>query len=502
MKPVFLFLPVLAAAVLCGCNGKSRAAGGPQPDLFTGELSGRITVSAYNTMTYRSFLEDAARSFHAFYPGTTITVETFSAMPEIRRSGEGDKQMVLVQSQDDPQGRADYISRVNTSLMSGEGADVYAMDVLPLHKLVEGGQLENLQTFMDGDPGFNRADYRENILEALKYREGIWFIPTGYTFNYFAYDRALVPETAASNFRTGKAWTSGELLTMGEQYYHSGAGGSVKIFNLPDYSPAGSPAGSPAPSLANQVRDEHIETFVDLEHKKADFVDGGFAGLLESLRHAGEAGYVSRGVTERAEDPEALLRQAGTEEKDRSFFKLRSNFSLVSQFTQGTGRRIRMEGGGEVGDTEEIAGIAADAGGRVPFRYGQGYGISSASKNKALAWAFIKFLLGEEMQLSTGMTTVSVLPINNNARKQKAEMTFSGAFMGREAPLDAGLEAGLEKYIAVTEALSDRINYFPVRDTIVTDMIKAEMEYFFTGARTAAEVAAVLQNKVDLYLNE
>jgi multiple sugar transport system substrate-binding protein len=196
------------------------------------------------------------------------------------------------------------------------------------------------------------------------------------------------------------------------------------------------------------------------------------------------------------------LRQAGTEEKYRSFFKLRGNFSLVSRFTRGTGRRIMVEGGGGVGDDEEIAGIAADAGGRVPFGYGQGYGMNSASKNKALAWGFIKFLLGEEMQLSTGMTTASVLPINNRARKQKAEMIFSGAFMGREVPLDAGLKAGLETYIAVTEALSDRINYFPVRDTTVNDMIKAEMSYFFNGSRTAAEVAAVLQNKVDLYLNE
>ncbi|MDR2053107.1 MAG: hypothetical protein LBP80_06815, partial [Treponema sp.] len=101
-----------------------------------------------------------------------------------------------------------------------------------------------------------------------------------------------------------------------------------------------------------------------------------------------------------------------------------------------------------------------------------------------------------------GMTTASVLPLNNKAREQKAEQIFSGAFMGREAPLDAGLEAGLKKYIAVTEALSDRINYFPVRDTTVNDMITAEVQYFFSGARGAEEVAAVLQNKVDLYLNE
>jgi multiple sugar transport system substrate-binding protein len=496
MKPVFLFLPALAMAALCGCGGKSRAAEGPQPDLFTGELSGEITVSAYDAMTYRSFLEDAARSFQALHPGATITVETFSAMPEIRRSGDGDKQMVLVQSRDDPQGRADYVSRVNAGLMSGKGADLYAMDVLPLHKFVEAGQLENLEAYMNGDPGFNKTDYRENILEALRLRGGIWFLPTNYGFNYFGYDSALVPKTAASKFGTGTSWNSGELLAMGEQYYGGGADGSAKIFNLPDYSPTG--------GFARQVLYENIHAYVDLENKKADFVNGGFAGLLESVRRAGEAGYVPQGVAGQ-ESPEGrrLLLRAEAEETGRAFFKLRNNFSLASHFSQGTGISIMTEGGGELGDSAEgIAGIAADADGRVPFECGQGYGISSGSRNKALAWAFVKFLLTEEMQLSTGITTVSALPLNNKARAQKAEQIFSGAFMGREAPMSAGQKEALEKYIAATEELSDKINYFRVLDSAVNDMITAEMRYFFNGSKTAEEVAAVLQNQVDLRLNE
>jgi hypothetical protein len=105
------------------------------------------------------------------------------------------------------------------------------------------------------------------------------------------------------------------------------------------------------------------------------------------------------------------------------------------------------------------------------------------------------------MQLSTALSP-SALPLRNSARSQKAELLFSGAFMGRGEPLDASQRAALERYNAAVEALSDRINSFTVRDTLIDDMINAEAQYFFSGSRTAAEVARVVQNKVDLYLNE
>jgi ABC-type glycerol-3-phosphate transport system substrate-binding protein len=494
MKSVASFLLILAlAAVVSGCGGKKQtpAAG---PDLSGGEIGGSITVSCYDTMAYRNFLEEAARGFEALHPGTRVNIETFSSMPEIRTSGDGDVQMVMVTQQNDPQGRADYISRVNTSLMSGEGADIYAMDILPLHKLVEGGRLENLETYINGDAGFNRDDYRTNIIEALRYRDGIWIMPLDYTFDYFVYDSSIIPETEAAGFGIRKAWSGGELLKIGEKYFD----GSAKIFNLMDYN------NSPAGSLADRLLKDRIQTYADLENKKANFLDGGFAELLESVKHAGESGYVPKGVTgQRNAGP--VMRRTAEEVTERYLFKEKGNIALFQYFNRGSGRRVVQAGEGAqtegIEDDDEIAGIAANSGGKVPFAYTKGFGINGSSKNKTLAWAFIKYLLGEEIQLSTGFF-INSLPLHNKAREQKAEMVFSGALMGREMPMDAALREGLEKYKAAVETLSDQINCFVLEDTILMDMIAAEEMYFFTGAKTAREAAAVLQNKADLYLNE
>jgi multiple sugar transport system substrate-binding protein len=485
MKSVFVLTLAFAVALNAfGFGGKEKAAAGNR----------EIVVSCYDSMTYRNFLEEAARLFQEQNPGTTVRIETFSSMPEIKTSDQGGSLMAIVSNQDDPQSRSDYISRVNTGLMSGSGADILAMDVLSQHKLVESGQLENLENLMNGDASFNKGDYRENILSALKYQNGIWVMPMDYTFNYFAYDSTLFPAAVAANlFGPGKSYTTDALLKIGETYFS----GTYKLFNALGYS-NGSPGG-----MLVQLFNEYITTFIDLQNKRANFTNGGLTGIFESVKKYSEIGYIPQGLTGQQSAEQVMLRGA-VEENERYFFKWYSNFSLLSQFTRGTGRRMMIYNGGTamtIDDNDEVAGIEANADGTVPFKYSQGFAINSRSKNKELAWEFIKFLLSEDMQLSTSLSA-SALPLNNSARSQKAELVFSGAFMGRASPLDANQRVALERYTAAVETLSDKINGFVVRDTMIDDMISAEVQYFFNGSRTAAEVARVLQNKVDLYLNE
>jgi multiple sugar transport system substrate-binding protein len=183
---------------------------------------------------------------------------------------------------------------------------------------------------------------------------------------------------------------------------------------------------------------------------------------------------------------------------------LKGNFSLVEQLSRGSGRRMRIMTGGNTGGIEDddgIAGIEANANGGIPFSYSQAYGINAGSKNKALAWAFLKFLLTEEIQLSTALSPQG-LPLNNRAREQKGELILSGAFMGGRGALDEGQREALGAYNAAVEALSDRIDCFVIQDTALNDMIAAEARYFFNGSRTAEETARALQNKADLYLHE
>jgi multiple sugar transport system substrate-binding protein len=464
-----------------------------QTGLPDGEIGGEITISCYDTMTYKSFLEDAAKLFEEKYPGTEVNVETFSAMPEISTSEQDGGTMTAVQIEDDPQGRADYINKVNTSLMSGEGADIYAMDVLPIHKYAESGQLENLDTYMDSDPDFNREDYRENLLEAIRYKGGTWFLPMDYTFDYYAYDSTLISEEQAEAFGTGSAFSAQQLIELAGPLYD----GEAKLFNSPDYV-KGIEAG-----MFGQLLKEAYSSFVDLENKTANFNDGAFAELLSAVKEYGELGYIPQGVTGQ-ENVGMFMQGKPQEQTERFFFKPKNNFTLSQQVSKALGLNMMMAiagAGGGIEDDDKVAGIQADNNGNVPFDFQQAYGINADSDNKATAWAFLKFLLSEEMQLSTQLLPLS-LPLNNAAREKKAELVVSGAFMGLGKELDEDQKEMLSQYTEAVEQLSDQINSYRIEDIIVNDMIAAEVSYFFDGTKTAEEVADVLQNKVDLYLNE
>jgi len=504
-KIMALVLALILVASLATCGGGATTTGsmdrqrtnvssGSTPSsaeiLLSGDIGGEITISCYDTMQYKAFLEDAARLFEEKYPGTKVNVETFSAMPEIKTSEQGGNKMTMVQMQDDPQGRSDYISKVSTALMSGESADILAMDVLPIQKYIESGQLENLTSYMNTDPDFNRNDYPENVLNAIEYKGGTWFLPMDYAFDYYAYDTTLLPN--ASGFGTGSAFTVEQLIGLAEDSFD----GSSKLFSLSDYTKR---SGGMWGTLLN----ENYTAFVDLENKKANFNDGSFAALLESVKQYSEQGYIPKGATGQA-DAGAMMQRAGEEAVDRFFFKPKNAFNLISLFTRNLGMRMTIMAEGDtmaIGDDDEIAGIAANADSSVPFTYSQAYGINSNSANKETAWAFLSFLLSEEMQLNTNLS-VTALPLNNAAREKKMETTLTSTMGKQGGELNENHLEAIAKYNEAAEQLSGLINAYVLEDATVNDMISSEVQYFFEGTKTADEVASVLQSKVDLYLSE
>ena len=575
-----LFMIIMLALGLTACGGGADStsgggANGQGGEALNGDVAGEITVSCFETMMHQTLLEEAARLFEAKYPGTKVNIESFSAMPEIKTAQQGDMFVSAIEMKDDPAARADYISKVNTALMSGSGADILATDVLPLYKFADNGQLVDLKTFMEADSQFSLNDYRTNILDALTYKGGLWYVPLEYSFDYYTYDSTLIGRKEA-DFGTSSAFSTGQLVDLAAPQFD----GSSKIFNMTGYIRGG---GGMISGLYARMLQEQYSALVDTEKREAHFTDGGFAQMLDSLKEYEQMGYVSEGVSAKM-DPERIMMGSDgpPQPTERFFFKPKNNANLQQEFTRNLGRRMNMmmmSVGSAMGieDDDLIAGIAANAQGQIPFTFQHGYAINSASKNQQTAWAFIKFLLSEEMQLSTALNAF-YLPIHNEARAKKIELVMSGAFFGgglgfggppgggrmqgqgqprtpgqgqpvmqgenpeQEQPpgqgqpiiqgeqpeqgqdqptinvqdtdqaqpgmefelpeMDDQMREALAQWQEASEQLSEQINTYTIHDSVIDDMINAEVQYFFDGVKTAQEVAATLQSKVELYLNE
>ena len=500
MKKKRLAAAMLSAAILttaCGTNAPSTAASSVSAALETAgadqeQIGGEITVTCYDSVIYRTFLEEAAKLFEEQYPGTKVSIECFSEMPEIKTYEQDGAYITAIVQEEDPQGRADYISKVSTALMSGKGADLLAMDVLPIHKYVESGQLENLAEYMEQDPEFEPADYRENILKAAAFNNGTWFMPLDYRFNYYTYDTTLIDGQQAAGFGADKAFTAKQLVEIGRTVFD----GDNKIMSAPAYLEAG------GEDLFTQMFNENYRHFVDLETKSANFTDGEFKTMIETVSELAAGGYITKGI-KMADNPEELMLSATESPTNRFVFKAKDNFSLIQETYPESGMNMMITtSGAEAGieADDEIAGIRADEDGIVPFTCEQAYGINSNSPNKVTAWAFLKFLLSYEIQASPSLSLIS-LPVHNQARQDKAGSVYA-MLLAEGGELDAIQTRGMEEYVGIVEAMSDQVNGHTIVDVMIRDMVMQEMNYFFDGTKTADDVCQVLQSKVELYLNE
>jgi multiple sugar transport system substrate-binding protein len=499
MKKNTLFLtgmPALLAFALALTGCGQGAAGASQAEQVMREaISGEITVSAYESMTYKTFLEEAARRFQEQYPGTTVHVETFEAMPVIQTVENDDGSVSGVAAMtDDPQSRRDYISRVNTALMSGKGADLYALDILPLQKYAESGLFENLDHYITADPSFDKSAYQGSVIDASYYAGGLYFMPMEYRFNYYVYDSTLLPQAVTAAFGPGARFTSGALLELAKPYFRASG---PKVFS----------SYASFYVMTTQRIEEYYPQFVNIADKTAHFTTE-FVNLINETQAWGEAGYLPRNPWEQMSelvtgDDTMTPFDFNQESTDRFFFKVKGNDALLSYFLRGLSPLGMWSFGGGANGIEaddQIAGMQAAANGIVPYKYQRAYGLSANSKNKRTAWAFITFLMSEEMQLVEVRS--DVLSINNAVRAQNVEQSFQGFFWNQEQGLTDAQRAVLTQYQQTLDALSAQISGYVLHDSVVDEMMWTELDYYLSGERTLDEVARTLQSKVELYLNE
>ncbi|QHI73532.1 hypothetical protein [Aminipila terrae] len=329
----------------------------------------------------------------------------------------------------------------------------------------------------------------------MKYHDGLYVIPLDYTFDYLTYDSSLFNENEKQNLQKNSKYTYNQLIQAGKEPFqraNRNAAEPVRMFEeVADYG------------MLKELMSMNYEKYIDMENRKVNFTDGNFVNLLETVKKYGENGYISPQIDYNKLTEEDFRKM----EQQKAFYRTKDNLFLLNEAFKSVGaessspfKDIDTGAGDESND--KILGLLTNQKGNVNFKYMQAYGINANSENKALAWAFIKYIMSDGVQMSDYS-----LPINNEARMKKAKidimgLTFSEKPMEQSKDLTAEQKKVYDIYTKSIENLSDNLNYYPIKDDTINHMIEKEADNYFNGSKTAEQVASTLQEKIELYLNE
>jgi multiple sugar transport system substrate-binding protein len=324
-KVLVLALAMAGVLVLAACGNRNTSGGGN----LDGEIGGEITISTFDSMTTYPLLREAARLFMDIHPGTVVRVETFAPMPIQTEDGR------IIASGG---GERDYINRINTELMSGRGADILAMDILPFYEYARNGQLVNLLEFMQNDPHFDFDDYQTALFDSLTTDRGMFVFPMVYFFWFLTYNASQLNESQQEQLMSESVFSFNRLLEISQP-------ANSHLFQTGAFMQKRDMTG-----LFYQMFMQNYSHFIDVTNREANFTDGVFEALLNQAALWERNGYIQpRGGSLYATVPSTMLMMAYVQEDSlmRDIFGMSNNPKLAGVMGSDTGEamfsiRIRL----------------------------------------------------------------------------------------------------------------------------------------------------------------
>mgnify|MGYP002625663579 CR=1 FL=1 len=112
--------------------------------------------------------------------------------------------------------------------------------------------------------------------------------------------------------------------------------------------------------------------------------------------------------------------------------------------------------------------------------------ISATSRNKEAAWEFIKMMFSDNWQ-----KRIVGIPVI----QQELSARLSELISDKENNV---MQSDIDKFLR----LNEKTNSFLYNNTVIRDIIMESAQAYFSGEKSAEDVAAIIQSKVSIYLSE
>lgn len=331
------------------------------------------------------------------------------------------------------------IEKFNLDITSGNIPDIIDLSNMPIEIYTKKGILEDLYSYINTDPDINMEDYFENILDAFSIDGRLPYVTNGVMIaTFFADSRILGTEAG---------WTYDDVLSLLEQYKLDGLNSEFFL----------------------EKAIQSSDSLVDWSAGECYFESDEFIQLLELAAKVGNKnGNAFSGET-----------------KDKSVSAIYNiTFSVydIAQFFDIFEGNVNAIGLPNDHGTDYQAVLP-----------GAKIGMSAAGRNKEGAWSFVRTFLEERQQDSSYF-----FPI----RKASFDKLMKEAMNGNSIWSYRYEGKITQQEVELAKALLSSAHYSFSDNTTIIDIATEEAEAYFDGSRTAKEVAANIQTRVQLYINE
>lgn len=371
-------------------------------------------------------------------------------------------------SSDDPQ------TDMNADLIAGNIPDIIDMSSMDIDKYIAKGMLTDLYTFMENDPDIKKEDFIDNVLKVLETDGKLYHISPTFSIN------GLVGR--AKDMEGRDSFTLKDLQQLEQQY-----GNGAKAFHMRSNT-----------SVLSNFCSSNYDRYIDWNSGKCSFDSDEFVALLE---------YANTYPNE-----DDINWDDGYESLPSS---IRSGKVLFADVYSMSMEEIQLYSEMFQEDISIIS-YPSDSSTGLPAFFGTDIGIYSKSKNADGAWAFVKTFLTKDYICGGRYTYYSGFPLRkdgleNEIKKNSATEAYTDEYGNEIQPLDStwgydDIEVQIkplteEQVQKLREVIASVDHLYKYHDEINT-IVMEESGAYFSGQKTAKEVAGIIQNRVSTYVNE
>ena len=347
-----------------------------------------------------------------------------------------------------------FLDEFTLDVLNGNAPDIIDARSIPLSLLEGKGIFKNLEPYFEE----SEAVKPEELLDSI-WRAGCQYGGVNFVIPWFALDACAVEKDILG----GRTWNLETLIWLLDSYpesdmlYYMSSGKRIELL-----------------LYALQVS---INNFYDNQSGECRFLGQEFMALLEEIGNVEENENISGYANQ-----EDIMQQFLSGE----VLVYRQLFSKMTGF-QKTNKSLQ--------DTVEWVGFPSELASYNQFQSFLMLGINSSSSKQEGAWEFLEYLLSEEAQNWTDQQ-IQAFPV----RKEGFEHYIRATPLMNE---DMSREYATEEECVQLRKMADNacLNPWQIFNPVY-NIILEESQAYFTGDKDLKETAAIIQNRVNLYLEE